>query len=71
VKVRVLMRPRAQDVTAQTDWTTSNMSVAHIQSTGSQVTNGRLMAKSPGTATITATVPALGGAQGSTVVTVT
>jgi trimeric autotransporter adhesin len=60
-----------QDVTLVAEWTSSDDNVAHIQSTGSSDTNGRLMAKKPGTATITATIPTLGNAQGSTLVTVT
>ena len=60
-----------QNVTAQADWTSSDENVAHIISSGSPNTNGRLMAKKPGTTTITATIPSLGNAHGSTVVTVT
>jgi trimeric autotransporter adhesin len=59
-----------EDVTQQADWTSSDDTVAHIISSSSPETNGELMAKKAGTATITATVPTLGNAQGSTVVTV-
>jgi hypothetical protein len=59
-----------QEVTLQANWTSSDDNVVHIQSTGSPNTNGRLEAKKPGTATITATIPTLGNAQGSTLVTV-
>ncbi|HEY2487294.1 MAG TPA: Ig-like domain-containing protein [Candidatus Binataceae bacterium] len=57
-----------QNVTSQVDWISSNETVAHIISSSSPVTNGRLMPKKPGVTTITAT---LGGVQGSTLVTVT
>jgi hypothetical protein len=60
-----------QNVTAQTNWISSNSKVVRIRSTGSSKINGTAMAKSPGTTTITATIPTLGNAQGSTVVTVT
>jgi hypothetical protein len=56
-----------QDLTQQVDWISSNTTVAHILSTSSH-TNGRLIARKPGTTTITATLESL---QGSTAVTVT
>jgi hypothetical protein len=59
----------AQDVTSQVDWTSSNVKVAHIISSSSPETNGRLMAfNKPGVTTITAD---LGGTEGSPLVTVT
>ena len=60
-----------QDVTGQASWTSSNNGVVFIVSSGSPITNGRLTGRKLGTATITATIPTLGNAQGSTVVTVT
>jgi uncharacterized protein YjdB len=45
-----------QNVTSQCDWISSNTSVASIISSGSTITNGRLVAKKAGTTTITATL---------------
>jgi uncharacterized protein YjdB len=59
-----------QDVTAQADWSSSDDQVAHIISSSSPETNGELDARKTGTAIITATIPTLGGIQGSTTVTV-
>jgi uncharacterized protein YjdB len=57
-----------QDVTNQVSWTSSDDTIAHVISSGSQVTNGRVKGNKPGTATITAT---LNGFVGSTMITVT
>jgi uncharacterized protein YjdB len=59
-----------EDVTAEADWTSSDEKVAHVKSNSGNA-NGELQAKKPGTAIITATVPTLGGASGSTTITVT
>lgn len=59
-----------QDVTGQASWTSSDTSVVFIISSGSPITNGRMTARTPGIATITASIPILGNAQGSTLVTV-
>jgi hypothetical protein len=64
-----------QNVTKQTDWTSSDETVASIISSGSIITNGRLDAKTAGQTTITAAVRGLliGGvpARGTAIVQVT
>jgi hypothetical protein len=56
-----------ENVTSEVDWTSSNENVAHITSSSSPKTNGRLMAKNPGVTTITAELEDI---EGSTLVTV-
>jgi hypothetical protein len=68
--IAVFSNGTMQDVTAQANRISSENNVAHILSTGSSKPNLRLVAKNPGTTTITATIPTLGNAQ-RTVVTVT
>jgi uncharacterized protein YjdB len=55
-----------EDITTLADWTSSDTHVAHVISSSAH-TNGRVIARNPGTTTITAT---LGGLHGSTHVTV-
>jgi hypothetical protein len=57
-----------QDLTALVSWASSDHTVAHVISSHSSHTNGRLKGNKPGTATITATYA---GITGSTIVTVT
>jgi uncharacterized protein YjdB len=56
-----------QDLTALVSWASSNHTVAHVVSSGSSKTNGRLKGNKSGTATITATFAGISGMTTATV----